>query len=478
MLLTVASTGLASCVQLQVTPTSGRSSVAIRQGVEYRLPFTQVKGTLVRRLAKCGAEPVLAIAFEDVAFKSAPDWTQRYVIDVQSLSSPMKTSSLKVERYPNGQLKSINAEAEDRSAAVVTSLVSTGLKFLTPIAPLGGGANGEECKPEAIAALNAVTKLKARLAAHTATLTADTKRLNGLLERLQLAGGAADMELRKAMTAMAGTVQKSQAAVTSDKAALEDALDKVTVRDEFLWPENPTDFGPKLMPLPDDKSSSWFTAGSVETMRQSGCIQLWLNADRPGATAERDPKVDALLEGVRYRESEPGAFVAMLAKEELPDAAGNLNTCGKQAGEEQYRLAGEVFQFGRLMSLPFRNRIFQSNAISATWDENGRMTMVSYGEKTVSAETVAKMLAEVTAAGRDTIAARRGDELADLKQRNALLEARIKEAELTGKLTPKADPNAEAIANLDADRRLNEATTANILAEVALRKAEAERDGQ
>jgi hypothetical protein len=98
MLLMVASTGLASCVQLQVTPTSGGSGVAIRQGVEYRLPFTQVKGTLVRRLAKCGAEPVLAIAFEDVAFKSAPDWTQRYVIDVQSLSSPMKTSSLKVER--------------------------------------------------------------------------------------------------------------------------------------------------------------------------------------------------------------------------------------------------------------------------------------------------------------------------------------------------------------------------------------------
>lgn len=468
---------LGGCVTLDVTPTGRATGVAARQGVEYRLPFTRVKGTLVRRLAKCGPKPEIAVMLEGVAFQSAPDWTQRYVIDVQSLSAPMKTSSLKIERYPNGQLKSVNAEAEDRSAAVIASVASTTLKFLVPVAPLGGGTAAEECQQGALDALNDATRIKGQLARDTATLTADTKTLTGLTELLQQAGGAADRGLRNAITNAARAVQGSRDAVTNSQQALDKALGTITLKEEFTWPELPTDFGPKLMPLQDAIAGKWFKQGSVQTMQASSCIQFWLEADRNGAPDPVDAETDAALTGIRYRESEPGSFVARLAPEPpLPVPNGPPpGPCGLGKGEEQYRLAGEVFQFGRLMSLPFRNRAFQSNSIAATWDENGRLTSVSYGERTASAETVAKLAGDLMTAGRDTIAARRGEELAAMTRQNAILEARIKQAELNGKLMPKADPNAEALANFDADKRIADAEAASIQAEIALAKARAEQ---
>ncbi|MHA0337302.1 hypothetical protein [Sphingomonas aquatilis] len=464
----------AGCVTLDVKPTSKAQGVAGRQGVEYRLPFTQVKGVLVRRLAKCGAKPVVAIAFSDVAFKSAPDWTQRYVIDVQSLSSPMKTSALKIERYPNGQLKSINSEVEDRSAAVIVSVASTALQFLTPLKiPGGADEKTEGCTTEGVAALTEVNRLKAVAARDTEALAEATKILNGLLERVTLAGGQSDRGLRAAIDAAVVQVQKLQLTATSGKTALEEALEKITQREEFVWPELPTELGPKPMPVSDELTQAWFTPGYLETMRQSACVQFWLEPDRPRVADDTDSKVDAALEGVRYRESEPGAFVARLAQDELPQPGKPLDTCGKKPAKETYRLSGEVFQFGRLMSLPFRNRMFQSNSISATWDENGRLTSVSYGEKTAAAETAAKMLSDLMTAGRETLGTRRGEELADITRRNALLEAKLKQAELEGKLAPKVDPNVEKIANFDADRRVAEAETAAINAQIALAAARA-----
>jgi len=68
-------------------------------------------------------------------------------------------------------------------------------------------------------------------------------------------------------------------------------------------------------------------------------------------------------------------------------------------------------------------------------------------------------------------------QLANLKAENARREAKIKNMELQAKLAPLIDPNREALANFDADRRLADAERAAIEAELALRAARAQLDG-
>ncbi len=466
------------CVSLDVKPTSSVAGGAQREGIRYRLPFSQFKGVQIRRLTKCGPKPEIAIKLDSVSIVSSPDWTRQYVVDMHSLSSAMKTSALKIERYPNGQLKSINAEAEDRSAAVIGSAISTALKFVTPIPdPAAGGAmfGPQACTPEAAQSLVDAALLKDKLATVTAKIEEETADLNGLVEQVQLAGGKSDKSLRVKLVATSSALQKSRAEHVKIQKKLDEELKKITLSEEFLWPLAPTDFGPKPMPLPVDVATKWFAPPAIKMMSDLSCTQFWLDRTGPGIIETVSDKDDEAFQGIRYRESEPGAFVVTGSPVQSMAAPGIR--CDSGRGKEEFRFPAEIHQIGRLMTLPFNNRMFQSNAISATWDEAGRLTMVSYGEKTAAAETVANLASTSVSAFRDAVSARRSEELQDLKARNDLLTARVTNAELMGKLSPPVDPNIEAIANFDADRRLSEAETAAINAELALNRARAELAG-
>ena len=462
---------VAGCVSLDVKPLQDE---ATGKGVTYRLPFTQFKGIQIRRLVACDPAPKIVVKLESVTVVSAPDWTRRYEIDMHSLSSTFKTSALKVERYPNKQLKSINAEADDRTAAVIGSVFSTVFKFVSPLSAAGGAEDSTICLDATKKVLATVVSTKTALKAKTAEVAEQTARLNHLLERARLAESASDDLLRRQLSAAAEKLQELRKRHVELQGELDQALEVVTASEEFLWPSTPTDLGPKLMPLPKDKANAWFRSDMVATISEATCTQFWLERDRPGIPPQLpDAAADAELEGVRYRESEPGAFVVRLS----PGPGKPGEECSTNKGEEEFRMPAEVHQFGRLMTLPFTNRMFQKNALAATWDEAGGLTMISYGEQSASAETLAKLVGESVDSYRDMRASRRGEELAELKADNETLQARITNAELMGKLNAPVDANLEVIANFDADRRLSEAETAAINAEIALTHAQAERTG-
>lgn len=471
------SLALAGCVSLKVEP----AAQAGREGIEYRLPFTQFKGTQIRRLAECGPMPKLAIKLDSVTVVSSPDWTRRYAIDMHSLSSAFKASALKVERYPNGQLKAINAEADDRSAAVLAVAFSTAMKVVAPTTMLAGADESKSgCTLEAISALEKASSTKIALQAKTAEVAEQTSRLNGLLERLALAGGTADDGLRRQLAVASKRLQDLRAEHVALQVVLDNALKQITLSEEFVWPARPSELGPALNPLPTNIASKWFVPDRVEALRRLMCTQFSLEPNGTAAPhAILHEEQDAELKGIRYRESEPGAFVVRLAPEPAPNLDPNAEVveCSLVQGDEEFRMSAEIHQFGSVRTLPFTNRMFQKNTLAATWDEAGRLTMVSYGVQSSSAEAVTKLLSESVDSYRGMQAERLGQETAELKAQNELLSARIANAELMDKIDGRQNPDLEQLANFDADRRLAEAETAAINAEIALDRARLQRAG-
>lgn len=430
---------LGGCVSLDV---ANRKQLAdddpvSRTGVEYRLAFTQVSGKIVWRLADCAGDPKISVKAEGVAVGSAPDMDRRYVIDMGSLSSPAKTSSLKVDRWPNGLLKSINASAEDRTAQIIGSVVSSAAKLFMPV-PFGSGEGGpSQCTNEAIAALADVRRLKGEVAAKAREAAAAAASVDALLERIRLAGGTPDSttanQLANAIQAKLGR----QVELAALQAALDKAREPITAETEFAWPGSPNDAGPKLLALPNEAAEAWFLVSNRPRLQRGSCAQLWLVPKRPDGGVDNPDETG--LEGLRYREAEPGLFEVRTTPGTAPAAAGAPPCEADKGSALVHSQPIDVLQFGRLMTLRFRNAVFQSNSLEAAWDEQGRLTTVGYGVKTASAETAATMVGSGIETVRTGLSARRGAELGRLNAENAVLEAQAKNAELKAKVNPSQD---------------------------------------
>jgi hypothetical protein len=455
--------------------------------VEYRLAFTQFKGKLVRRLVRCDATPEIAMLVEAVSAQSAADWDHRYVLDYAALSHAFKTSSVEVKRYPGGQLQSINAKAEDRSAAVVGAIASTALKFFTPIDPaLGGGEDISACTASAKTTLLAVDASKDDLRRKVGSTERLSRELGRLTDQIQLTTGAAGDRLRDKVSRTALKLQKAKDEQAAEQENLTGLLAKITVTDDFTWPVRSSDTGPFLMPFSSEYAKAWFNEPWATIALNSTCAQLWLERSyaetKPQANSGSVKSVDLQDPnlGVRYREGEPGALVIRRSPrlDAEPSRAANANEyCARSAGAEEFRFASEVLQFGRVMILPFDNRAFQKNSLEATWDETGRLTMLKYGEEASSAEAAAALGATLTEAVRETVSKRRGEELAELKAEKELLETQSAVIDARRTSSAASASTREAIANFDADKRLAEAERAAIEAELSLREARAKLDG-
>lgn len=143
----VASFAVVGCTSLSVSgvepeATGTQRPATLTPGFPYRLPAATLtpaafltikdcpadadaKKALIGSPSPVGAEPVTEVKFAvsgTVAIEQVPD--QLIVIDYRRLKTFLKTTSVGIERHPNGMLKSINATIEDESPAVIADLVA------------------------------------------------------------------------------------------------------------------------------------------------------------------------------------------------------------------------------------------------------------------------------------------------------------------------------------------------------------------
>ncbi|HEX8223911.1 MAG TPA: hypothetical protein VF605_08860 [Allosphingosinicella sp.] len=415
------------CVSLDVHNLSdvAADDPVSRSGVEYRLGFTQLKGTVTWRLANC-SKPEIVIETDDVKVASAPDMKRRYLVDMTSLSSPVKTSDLKLKLWPDRQLKSVSASAEDRTGPIIGSVLGSAVKLMTPAGFGGGSAAYGHCTREAYEALGNADKLEADVAAKKAEVAVAEATVNAIQERIRLAGGVADPTTAHQLGNAIASRQALQLELGRLEAAHKKALKAITVSTEFLWPKLASDVGPEKLPLPE-AARKWFDPDppvNFNSIVNGSCVQLWLV---PTVAGPLDDPDESSLEGIRYRQAEPATFEVRAIGRTVNDR------CEEKGNHLVSSKPLDVLQFGRIKTLPFRNAMFQNNGLEASWDEQGRLTEVGYGVKSASAET----LATTVGGGIDTIkggiAAERGAELARLKAENDLLEARAKNEELKSK---------------------------------------------
>lgn len=106
-----------------------------KAGVLYNLPSAildvEVK-FLVTSCSKSNDFAVLGYRIDDakISHSLGPDSNETYRLDYALLNSPTKTTSASVVMHPNGMIKSINADIEDRTAQVATSIAGTALNLL------------------------------------------------------------------------------------------------------------------------------------------------------------------------------------------------------------------------------------------------------------------------------------------------------------------------------------------------------------
>lgn len=138
----------ACTTQLQSRISPKEETDDVQEGVIYTLPMSSVDVQAVFLVRNCivGAQQEAQLSFDLVGMSAesslVQDPREQYVLDYQALNSALKTTSASLFWHQNGMLKSINAEVDDRSAQVVSSIGSTALNATKAVLAAYSGVAG------------------------------------------------------------------------------------------------------------------------------------------------------------------------------------------------------------------------------------------------------------------------------------------------------------------------------------------------
>lgn len=142
----------------------------VAKGVVYTLPkqvFDIEARFLVTACSRSDATTDLKyrLAGASITPKLVPDAAETYSFRYEDLSSAMKVTAASVLWHPNGMLKSVNADVDDRSSQVISSVAATTLKLYTAsVVPFAGLSVGltdtTKCGPFIDDLLTEKTKLE------------------------------------------------------------------------------------------------------------------------------------------------------------------------------------------------------------------------------------------------------------------------------------------------------------------------------
>lgn len=438
-------------------------------GLPYPLNMTQFAFTIEYELVSCGKDPNVSVAVSAGDAQTAADPTKNYIIDPNSLASPVKVSSVKLAYHPNGSVKSLNATAEDKTADLIVSIGKTAVS----VAKIVGGNVGssgdktepENCTKEAAKALKDVTDKKPELEASTSDLKVKTAQLEAIKKKIEGLGPNVDeaskAELSKATDAVKSALAKQN---TMTKAIVE-SKKLISYQVKLSWPEHGMDFEKTLAP-PDDQIRKWITPNSDPKKGDwKAKLTLHFVLESLSGVAQTAGSEINIKRGVPFRQPKMARL-----------AVCKSGKCGSADGEYVIQQDGLIQQLGQVYFLDCRSRPFSSVACSFEMGADGRLVSVGTENKSAALAEAAKV-AEALAGNVVEIAALEASKAEKLKKKTDYLKAQADHAAALKALQPSSpDPSVANLASLKMRSDIALATIAALDAEAALQKKLGEQD--
>ncbi len=449
----------------------GSSAAPPIAGAPYNLSFTQYEVTVTRRVGACstpnpsGGPDIagLKIAFDaKISSKEVPDPKRHYVIDLQSLQSAWKVSSIVVEYHENGTLKSINASADDRSAQAISAIVTSIGKIV--VAGAGAAGVGSGCNQDTQETLDKVKAQESEIRKLTARQERMTKQLEAMRTSAAALGDAWSATERQLFSDQIALVHKESTELADKQEELSQLLRKISNVEKFTWPldGSTTESPGTLIPLLSEKQlDSWGSVGVDEAELKAFQAKTGVYAKLTSAIDYgKDPCLpgckDDGVRGVKYRMPVMGTLLLCSAP-----------ACAK--GDVIATSSGPISQLGTVFSLPLHSPMFSKKVVEATFNDAGKPLKLGVRSETATAEVAASafggMLDTALSVRDKTVTT----ELERMQQKTAFLKAQAELAAAEKALIPASNSDTVAATNaFTTDTALLNAHLANIQAQLAL----------
>jgi hypothetical protein len=432
-------------------------------GAPFPLMFTQYDIAVSRQVIGCGPKLKAKVSAEIKTNKTLPDPNQLFVLDTGSLSSALKTGAVKTTYYPTGSVATLNANAEDKSAAVIANVVQTFAKVVTISAAAGAlpGAPVEACTDETKKALAEVVKGKADVEASGTLVEGRQGRLEELIKKVNATGGHPDGPTKKALSEAYDDLTAATKDLSDKTEALEKALKAIAYKEVVHWPKNGDTEG-ETIPLPESIFSRWGRLDDDENSRAAFAISIRLEST--GGAARRSLAVPQNVNpslGIPYR----------------APAQGTLRVCsGKSCIATDAAIAettGQVQQLGHIYYLPCSSRPFASVSCTLEFAEGGELKTAGSEQKASVAEGLSGAAKEAVTQIAAAKEARSATDTNKLEAKTAALKAQTdyENALKASRPDPSATTKAETDA-VNAEADLFAAKKKKIDAELALLEAQ------
>lgn len=432
-------------------------------GAVYSLPMLQFKLDITRSIVSCSPVTISTNINVSESYTSDPNAT--FELDYTGLASGNTVSELDISYYPNGSIKSINVESDDKSSEIINNSFS----FIKGIALASAGVPAEvapaaetqteTCNQRTINAFDQLKSSKPFLVNKTKAVAKAT----GEVERLTLVLATVD----KPSDVLLENIRKAN--LNLKKAANElDILNKARLpylaltssHEKIMWPKTGDLLQTSQIHKPDKNLKNRWFSESVTKEEADKLLNIHTLIE-PLSSSLKSNKKPTTGKGIYYRIPVESLLSICI-----------VNICGADNSLLQKTVRTSIPQLGPVAILPFENKAFQNNYLEAKFTQLGSLSSLAFKSKKSAAEGLSKSLSKI------------GAELPAIRQ--SLLNAEIVELERSVKeleqqkllndardaLLPTEPSSPSPTAELDALEVLVQAETDLLLAEIALREAE------
>lgn len=478
---------MTGCSSIESVPVKTYSGKRL-DGFPYHLTATNLTIKTTRQLTSCKDG---ALQFK-YAFEVKPseviDENHSYVIDPKKLQSWIKTTTLKMEYHPNGNLKSINSEAEDMTGELITAIAGTAAKVVATLGLAGAPPEAEAasiCTPEVVKELAELTKSEATLNAATAELLIATTEVDALNLKKKAAGKLWTHEQSDQLLEAIDKLLEKKLAHQKTVITTEENIKKFTIthtanlsyKTTSDWFSKPIDevtvdeiIEKKWLTNPDPEKVQREVCGlksNKKCLAGSGVMLGDLNNKPEDIVKHIDgTKSGNTTAGFIYRVPQVFSMGFVKAKR---DPEGKYTSDGKINSTVL-----SISQLGNLHVVPFKSYPFSKLKFSAEFTDSGVLTKIG-SESTSGVGKATAALDSVVSKAGDIKKTKSEQSLNELKAKTALLKAQKELVDANKLLEPKTDYENH-LTELKASTALYDAELANLKAEKALRDAIAKDD--
>ncbi len=463
------------------------------EGLVYYLAQLEANVILTRELLKCDLlqvpekpekpdeppiSPVVVEITVATTLRYVADRSEAYVLQYEQLNHPFKTTSLSINLYSTGVVKSLNGTIEDKTRETIGQTIkgATSIARLTvglPEISLLKKSKEKEiqlCTEEITAALKSAGRISKEVEDLDRRLAEAERNLTTKLKAVTDTGGAVPESFKEFET-LNSEIRKIQATLAARRKDLVTAKRLLVHTQEYSVVPRFTNTGTWLVysePLIPDEGlvKRWFRTSALDQLRGSNRIRMSKEqqsypvaldayahvvvAPRPASAQElpnctdQNPGIGQIRCGAGLVYRQPADGQLMVCKEEPCVAEREVDKDGRKirvlevrapSGDRLFSRSVAVPQAGIRASLPLRNDVFAKNTIVAEFSEDGTLTRLTYiteaqaekGAATFAetAEAVSKVRLELMKAQTDLIE----QETKRLEQETKRLEAMKKQIE-------------------------------------------------